>query len=348
MNIKYLVTKHRTGLVKIIAVAAAISVSLIISAYGAAPEIKSSLPLQFVRDYPLPGAPTRWDYLSLDPGTAELFIAHLGDSSVVVMNTRTKAVVATIGSIGRVHGTLAVPEIGRIYASATQTNAIVVIDVATLKIISRIPGGIYPDGMAYAPDVGKLYVSNESGNTETVIDVRSNRRIATIQLGGNVGNTQYDPISKHIFVNVQGRNELVEIDPTTDTITERIALPGSDANHGLLIEPKLQLAFIACEGNDRLLILNLKTKKVISNVGVGKGPDVLAYDAELGYLYVASESGMLTMFKASAEGVTKIGEGFVGPNAHSLAVDPHSHEIYFPLKSIEHHSVMRVMKPSIP
>ena len=43
-------------------------------------------------------------------------------------------------------------------------------------------------------------------------------------------------------------------------------------------------------------------------------------------------------------GVTKIGEGFVGPNAHSMAVDPASHEIYFPLKAIAHQSVMRVMK----
>lgn len=347
MNVRYLLAKYHTVLVKLLAVAAAISASLIISACGAAPKNLGSLPLQFVRDYPLPGATTRWDYLSLDPGTAELFIAHLGDSAVVVMNTRTKAVVATIGGIGHVHGILAVPESGRVYASATQTNAIVVIDAATLKIIARIPGGIYPDGMAYAPDVGKLYVSDESGNTETVIDVRSNRRIATIQLGGNVGNTQYDPVSGHIFVNVQGRDELVEVDPTTDTIIERIALPGANANHGLLIEPKLRLAFIACEGNDRLLVLNLKTKKVISSFSVGKGPDVLAYDAEPGFLYVASESGVLTMFKASTEGVTKIGEGFVGTNAHSVAVDPSSHEIYLPLKDIEHHSVMRVMKPSL-
>ena len=80
---------------------------------------------------------------------------------------------------------------------------------------------------------------------------------------------------------------------------------------------------------------------------MGKGPDVLAYDAGPGFLYVASESGVLAMSKASAEGVTKIGEGFVGSNAHSVAVDPSSHEIYLPLKDIEHHSVIRVMKPSL-
>ncbi|MDB5909730.1 MAG: chrZ [Massilia sp.] len=305
-----------------------------------------ALPLQLVGDYPLPGATTRWDYVSHDPGGKQLFIAHLGDSAVVVMNTQTRVVTATIGGIGQVHGTLVVPELGRMYASATQTNEVVVIDTTTLKTIARIPGGVYPDGLAYAPDAGKLYVSDQNGKTETVIDVRTNKRIATLDMQGSVGNSQYDPVSKHIFVNVQGRGELFEINPATDAIVDRIPLPGTDGNHGLLIEPRLRLALIACEGNDKLLVLNLNTKKIVSTFSVGKDPDVIAYDAALGTLYVAGEAGVLSVFKVSAAGVSKIGEGYVGPNAHSLAVDPASHEVYFPLKDVAGRSVMRVMKPS--
>ncbi|MCF1442031.1 YncE family protein [Ralstonia solanacearum] len=314
-------------------------------ARAAMPGRSGTLPLQHVGDYPLPGATTRWDYLSLDPTRSRLFIAHLGDSAVVVMDTKSKAVVATIGGIGHVHGTLAVPELGRVYASATATDEIVAIDANTLKILARIPAGVYPDGIAYAPEVGKLYVSDETGGTETVIDARSNKRIATIELGGAVGNTQYDPVSKHIFVNVQGRGILVEIDPRTDTIMDRIPLPGADGNHGLLIAPILRLAFIACEDNNRLLVLNLKTKQLVANVEVGQTPDVLGYDPDLNRLYVASESGVLSIFKVDAASVTKVGEGVVGPNAHSVAVDPATHEIYFPLKNVDRHSVMRVMKP---
>ncbi|WER47306.1 YncE family protein [Cupriavidus sp. WKF15] len=304
-----------------------------------------ALPLQHVGDFPLPGGTTRWDYLSLDPARSRLFIAHLGDSAVVVMDTKTKATLVTIGDVGHVHGTLAVPELNRVYASATATNEVVAIDASTLKIVARIAGGVYPDGIAYAPEAGKLYVSDERGNTETVIDVRTNRRIATIELGGAVGNTQYDPASKHIFVNVQQRRSLVEIDPRTDKVIDRITLPGAEGNHGLLIAPALRLAFIACEGNDRLLVLDMKSKQIIANFGVGREPDVLGYDADLGQLYVASESGVLSIFKVAATGVTKVGEGFVGSNAHSLTIDPASHEIYLPLKDVDHHPVMRVMRP---
>lgn len=318
--------------------------SLDVPACHAGPSDSGNSMMHLVGDYPLPGGTTRWDYMTLDDARSRMFIAHLGDSAVVVIDTKTKAVVRIIDDIGDVHGTLAVPELGRVYASATKTNEIVVIEATTLKIITRIPGGVYPDGMAYAPDVHKLYVSDEHGNTETVIDVQSNQRVATIPLGGSVGNTQYDPASRHIFVNVQGTGELIDIDPITDRVVQRVPLAGADGNHGLLIEPTRRIAFIACEGNDKLLVLDMNTWKIVSRFNVGQGPDVLAYDAGLGMLYVASESGVVSQFKVSDHGVTKIGEALVGPDAHTVAIEPSTHEVYFPLKNINQHSVLRIMR----
>jgi YVTN family beta-propeller protein len=199
--------------------------------------IRSTLPLELVADIPLGGHTTRLDYASIDPDRRLLFIAHLGDSEVIVFDLEHQRVVARIPNLSHVHGILAIPELGRVYASATGTNEVVAIDASSLKVTARIPAGVYPDGMAYAPDVHKLYVSDEHGAGDTVIDVRSNARIATIALGGDVGNTQYDPVSKHIFANVQTKRVLAEIDPQSDAVVARIELPGADGNHGLLIEP---------------------------------------------------------------------------------------------------------------
>lgn len=302
--------------------------------------------LRQIRDYPLPGRATRWDYMSLDTSNSRLFMAHLGDSTVVVVNTKDKAVVGSIPGISAVHGVLAIPELGRAYASATGRNEVIAIDSASLKVTARIPAGKYPDGLAYAPGVHKLYVSDEEGRTETVIDVQSNKRVATIPLGGSVGNTQYDPASGHIFVNVQTTGELVEIDPTRDAVMQRIRLHGAAGNHGLLIEPALRLAFIACEGNGKLLVMDLRSRKVISAFDVGGDPDVLAYDQQLGMLYVASESGVVYQFKAGAEGVTKVGTVVIGANAHTIAVDPATHEVFLPLKEAGKPPILRVMRPA--
>ena len=319
------------------------AIAFLIAALAAAGA--GGLPLTVVADVPLPGDTSRFDYESYDPVRHLLFIAHLGQSEVLVFDTRAQRVIKSIGGVRHVHGVLAIPELGRVYASATGSDEVVAIDEQLLTEVARMPGGTYPDGMAYAPQAGKLYVSDETGGTETVIDVQSNQRIATIRLGGEVGNTQYDPVSRQIFVNVQSRRQLVQIDPATDRIVARFDLPGAKGNHGLLIEPDLRLAFIACEDNDRLVVLDLATRWVRSSVEVGSGPDVLAYDAALGLIYVASESGNLSMFKLAAGRVEKLAEGLLAPNAHVVAIDPETHLVYFPIKNLGGHPVLRIMRP---
>lgn len=309
-----------------------------------APSLRD-LPLKHLADVPLPGRTTRLDYESYDPDRHLLFIAHLGDGEIIVFDTSSSRVVGKIDGVSSVHGVLAIPELSRVYASATGTDEVVAIDETTLKIVARIPGGHYPDGMAYAPESHKLYVSDETGKTETVIDVRSNQRAATIALGGEVGNTQYDPISHHVFVNVQSRSELVQIDPKTDAIVARIKLPGARGNHGLLIAPKQSLAFIACEDNDKLLILDMRTRQVVRSFNVGGDPDVMTFDAVAGTLYVAGEAGIVSMFKVEGATVVKIGEGKIGANAHVVAVDAVTHRAYFPLKDVGGRPVLRVMAP---
>src|SRR6185437_4302371 len=307
----------------------------------------SRLPLTTIADVPLPGHATRWDYASLDAKRHHLFLAHLGDSALVVFDTAQRKAIATIPDVSHVHGVLYVPQLDRVYASATGTNEVVAIDAKTFKIIARTPGGDYPDGMAYAPGVHKLYVSDEYGGTDTVIDTANNKRIATIPLGGEVGNTQYDPVSRHIFANAQTRGRLAEIDPANNKVVARINLPGAKGNHGLYIDAPARLAFVACEDNDKLLVLDLASQKVLATFDVAKDPDVLAFDPALGWLYVAGESGQVSVFEVRGKTVSALGTARLGANAHVVAVDPVTHEAFFPLKPASGMSMLRITRPNI-
>ena len=303
-------------------------------------------PLTVFAEVALPGPANRFDYQSRDPRTHRLYIAHLAASSVVVFDIETKKVVGEIQQVSQVHGVLAVPELNKVYASATGSNEIVVIDGATLKIVARVPSGAYPDGLAYAPEARKVYVSDQRGRTETVIDAQTDKRIATIALEGEAGNSQYDSNTKHVFVNVQTRNEIAEIDPATDKIVARHPLATQCRNHGLLIEPTQRLAFIACEDNAKLLIFDMQAKKVIASHAVGDDPDVLAFDSGINRLYVAAESGIVSVFRLDSRSLTKLGEGNLASNAHTVAVDSESHLVYFPLESVNGRPMLRIMSPA--
>jgi len=293
-----------------------------VAANAAAPT--PPLRLKTLVDVPLGGRATRLDYASVDAGRGLLFIAHLGDGEVIVVDTESHRLIKTIGNVAHVHGVLAIPELGRVYASATGTNEVVAIDEKSLEITARMPGGTYPDGLAYSPETHKVYVSDEHGGTDTVIDVLSNTRVATVQIGGVIGNTQYDAASHHIFINAQGSSELVEVDPAADKIVRRIKIPGADGNHGLLIDSASHRAFIACEGNDRLIVVDLVTGAALAQFPVARDPDVLAFDAQRQKLYVAGESGEVSEFSVSGNGISKSGESFLARNAHVVAVQPAS------------------------
>ena len=326
---------------------AAVTAALAVIALPLAAQ-SSELPLRQVgADIPLPGKANRFDYASVDPQRRLLFLAHLGSGMVTAVDLRTHRVVANVEDVPSVHGVLAVPELGEVFASATGRNRLDVISEQTYRVMASAPAGTYPDGLAYAPDTRELFISDESGRTETVVDTRTNRRIATIPLGGEVGNSQYDPISHKIFVDVQTLDEIAAIDPRTHKVVARYPLPQSCRDdHSLLIDAPARLAFVACDGNAKLLLVDMTDMHVLSAHDVGGDPDVLAFDPGLRRLYAASESGVVTVFTLEGKELRLLGGKFLAHEAHSVAVDPATHLVYFPLQDVQGRGVLRVMSPT--
>jgi len=210
--------------------------------------------------------------------------------------------------------------------------------------VARVGPIDYPDGLAYAPGVERVFVSDEHGGVDAVIDAKANTLIARIPLGGGAGNTVYDSGSQLILVAVHGKNELVRIDPVAMRIVDRVSLPGGSNPHGIAIDVANRVAFVACEGNGKLFVVDLATMKVLASYTVGDDPDVLAFDPGLGLLYVAAESGDVTIFRENQKTLIFAG-GFSQPHAHTVCVDPNTHLVYFPLENVDGHPVMRIMKP---
>ena len=307
-----------------------------------------AVPLKRVHpDVPLAGKPDRFDYATIDPQRRLLFIAHLGSGIVTAVDLRSERVVADVRDVPGVHGVLAVPALGEVFATATDRNRLDVISEQTFRVVAHAPAGVYPDGMTYAPDAHELFISDEAGQTETVVDTRSNKRIATIAMGGEVGNSQYDPVSRRVFVDVQTRDEIVAIDPRTNAIVRRYRLPDTcNDDHSLLLDAPTRLAFVACDGNATLLLLDMRDMRVLSVHATGRDPDVLAFDPGLQRLYVASESGVVAVFHLEGRRLRLLGRGDLAYEAHTVAVDPLTHRVYFPLQDVGGRGVLRIMAPT--
>ena len=302
-------------------------------------------PLELVADVPLSGAAVRFDYQNLDAARNRLYIAHMDADELVVFDTKTRSVLATLPGFSRIHGVIVVPELNRVYASATGDHKVFAVDAETLKIIGKGGPIHYPDGLAYAPGVKRVFVSDEHGNADAVVDALTGALVKTIPLGGNAGNTVYDPGSGKILVAVSQKNELVMIDPSSEAIMGRYPLPGIEDPHGIALDVSARLAFVAGEGNNKLAVVDLSSMRVFGTYAVGRSPDVLAFDPGAKVLYVAAESGQVTVFQENGNALFLKGT-IKMPHAHTVSVDPQTHFVYFPLQNLNGHPVLRIMTPA--
>ena len=307
---------------------------------------KQTPPLALITDVPLPGPAKRFDYQSIDATSGRLFISHMYGNRLVVFDTRAGKLVASLEGFPGATGVWAVPELRRVYVSVTDNHAVAVVDGQTLSVVARVGGPRFPDGIAYAPDEHKVFVSDESGGVDFVIDARTNTKAGSIALGGEAGNTHYDAVSHCILVAVQTRNELVAIDPAREHILARYAM-SCDHPHGFLIDEPNRLAFITCEGDSKLLVLDLRTMRTTATLRTADEPDVLALDPGLGRLYVGCESGAISMFEERLDRqpatLVSLGEYRVA-HAHTVSVDPTTHRVYVPLQDVNGKPVLRILE----
>ena len=302
-------------------------------------------PLRVLSDIPVPGSASRFDYQSLDATTGRLYVAHMGADQLVVFDTASQHVAGTVNDVKTPTGVLAVPELGRVFVAASGSHDVAVIDAQSLQVIAHVGRIGFPDGLDYAPAVKQVFVSDESGGGELVIDATTNKAVTTIDIGGEAGNTHYDPGSGCILVVVQSANQLAAIDPTTDRLVGRYDLAADcQKPHGFLVDASRRRAFVTCEDNALLLVVDLPSMAVAAKYPVGGSPDVLAFDPGLHRLYVASESGVVSVF-AVKDGLTPIGL-YQALHAHSVAVDPAAHLVYLPLESVDGKPVVRILEPT--
>ncbi len=314
-----------------------------IAACSRGPSAPSGRLLSLVNDVPLPGSANRFDYQEIDTANNQLVVAHMNDNSVLVLSLADGSVKKLLPNIPTPRG-VAIGD-GKIFVTSSPST-VVIIDAVALTEISRVTTGTAPDGDAFDPDDKIVGVSDQGDGALSLIPNSGAGTRSQVPLGTETGNVQYDAGRKQFWITVvksSPPDQLVEVDPKSGAVTTSIPLPGCSGAHGLRIHPDGHSAFIACEDNNKLARVDLGGSGSIALGDTGSGPDVLSIDATKGWLYVAAESGDLTIWDITKPGASLVGHDQPGDNSHSVAADPATHRVFFPLTT---GPVLRIMRPS--
>jgi DNA-binding beta-propeller fold protein YncE len=316
---------------------------------GARPVSASpNLPLVVVADVEMPGGSTRFDYQDIDATSSYLVLAHMNDASVLVLRLRDGSVARQLPGIPTPRGVAVADDIGRIFVTSSPAQ-LVIIDNRLLTEVARVPTGNGPDGVSYDPIDQIVGVSDQRDGAISLIANGGSGKRTQVPLGTETGNVVFDVARRSFWaavVTASPPDQLVAVDPVGGTVTTRIGLPGCEGAHGVRLHPNGQSAYVACEGNDTLVRVDLGGAHAVVTAATGKGPDVLSIDPGLGWLYVAAESGDLVVFDMAQPGLVALDHEHPGDNAHSVAVDPTTHRVFFPLMAgPSGKPALRIMQP---
>jgi DNA-binding beta-propeller fold protein YncE len=316
---------------------------------GAESSSPPSLPLVLVADVSLPGRSVRFDYQDIDLAKGRLFIAHMNDASVVVVSTRDGSLVKVIAGIPTPRGIVVASQVNRIFVTSSP-NRLVIVDGDSLSEVGRVATGRAPDGVAWDSVHRVVGVSDQADGALSLISGSGTGPRKQVSLGSETGNVVFDAVRSVFWITVvaaAGPDLLVSVDPLGAKVVARLALHGCTGAHGLRIHPDGKSALVACEGNSKIARVELDGAHAIDLAPSGADPDVLAIDVGLGWLYVAAESGDLRVFDLQKPALVSIGREQPGSASHSVAVDPSTHRVFFPLAAGPRGTpVLRIMRPT--
>ena len=235
------------------------------------------------------GGKGRWDYLGVDGAARRLYVPRNNHVQVVDLDKG-----ALVGDILKVstkvaHGVAVAPAQNLGFVTTGKDNVVVVFDLKTLKITTTIKTGSNPDGIIYDPASKHILAMNHSAGSITVIDPADLEKTATITVGGKLESAVADGAGM-VFVCVEDKSEVVQIDSKANKVLARWSVEPGDGPTGLAIDTAHHRLFAGC-GNQKMIVLDAKTGKILGTPAIGKGVDGAAFDPVLGVALECQRQG---------------------------------------------------------
>jgi DNA-binding beta-propeller fold protein YncE len=149
------------------------------------------------------------------------------------------------------------------------------------------------------------------------------RLVASVPLGGHSARFDYqaDDSGAHIlYVAHQGDGTIVVLDTAKRRVLETIrGLPGV---HGMLVVPRLHRLFATATAAHELVVIDTRTRRVLSRHRAGIVPDGMAYDPQGREVYISDERPAGALVVADARSGRSLATIPLGGSAGNVQYDP--------------------------
>jgi YVTN family beta-propeller protein len=192
--------------------------------------------------------------LALSRDGRRLYVTCEASDSVVVVDTRDRAVHAEIRVGSQPNGVCLSPDERRAYVSNRGSDTVSVIDLQKNMVIDAIHVGDEPHGLATDLSGNTLYVANSGSRDVSVVDLREGREVKRLAAGRGAWGVSRSADGTRIlvtnnlprFTGFRGplRSEVTVIDARRAQVADRITLEDANLVQGIDVSPDGEFALV--------------------------------------------------------------------------------------------------------
>lgn len=287
-------------------------------AASAAPVLRPQKPIE------VSAAPQRFDLMAVDATRRRLLAAHSGAGTLTIVDLTTRKLLREV-PVGRAAGVAVDARDGKYFVATNEGVAVVGRNALRKKALIATPGPA--DAMIFDRHNDRLYVGHDDAAELWIIDARHDKLAGRIALPGAPELMAIDPQTYRLYLNIKPDDEVVAIDPSTAKITAHWSTKPTISPHGLALDLRDRRLFVAGHGGT-VSVFALPSGKPLGGIDIGLGRvDQIAFDATAHRLYCPG-SGHLVAVKVARDGDSLAGSVPIPQSAHSVAIDPRSHEVW--------------------
>jgi YVTN family beta-propeller protein len=266
-----------------------------------------------------------WDYVTVDPDGNRLFLSR--GTHAMVIDLGTNRVIGDIANTPGIHGVALAPELNRGFTSNGRDSSVTIFDYKTLAPITvlKIPA-TGPDAIFYDPATKRVFTFNGGSNNATAIDAVNGTVVGNVPLAGKPEGAVFE--NGRGYANLEDKSEIAVFDPKTLAVLARWPLAPCEEPTGLAIDRVHQRLFAGC-GNKTMVIVDVKTGKVVASVPVGDGVDAAGFDPETQLAFTSNGEGSITVVHEDTPDKYSVVETVpTQRGARTMAVNPKTHRVY--------------------
>ncbi|MGZ3831922.1 MAG: beta-propeller fold lactonase family protein [Mucilaginibacter sp.] len=252
------------------------------------------------------------------------YVADAYNGNVLVINTVTNAVVATIPVGLSPFGVAVTPDATKVFVTNFEGNTVSVINTATNSVSATITVPAQPRGIAMSPDGSRVYVISGVTSSMAVINTATNTVISTIAVGSNPNGAIVSADGSRVYV-----TSLLSGISVFDTATLTLAgtIYAGSTPFSMVVNPNGSWLYIANANSNSVSVINTTTNAVAATIPVGTNPFASSISPDGNRLYVTNQnSNNVSVINTTTNAV--IATIPVGSSPRGISVSPDGSQLY--------------------